>query len=350
MCNGKTNNIMAQLNYKRRLENLQNRKADPLSNFKGLSESFERNTLPENVKYLMESMRPIDEKYNSATKQASDNVKSHLERELNVSFSRNYRNQGSVMTNTNIKLYSDIDLLAIIGGYHYLAPALLPSPNPYLGNPYADIIDLRKQSTEILKRQYDDVDTTGKKSIAIFNKNLRRKVDVVFSFWYNTSEFQKTTEEYYRGIYLFDFEKSQQILDYPFAHILNVNSKGNNTSDGSRKGIRLLKSLKVDSDINIDLNSFQLTTIVHSISNVDLIYYKGREIDIAEAISEELYKLITNNDYRRSIVSPNGTEHPLHNSNCIPELSKLKIDLDQLIRDCKAEFTNYYSKQAILNY
>jgi len=341
---------MAQLNYKRKLENLQNRKADPISSFTDLSESFSSIRLAENVKYLIEAMRPIDEKYNAITREAAENVKNHLERDLTLSFDRHYRNQGSVMTGTNIKLYSDIDLLNVVGAYHYLAPALLPAPNPYQGEPDADIFELRRQSTITLKNQYDEVDTSGKKSVSIYNKNLRRKVDVVFSFWYNTKEFENSGNEYYRGIYLFDFEKRQRLLDYPFAHISNVNAKGNLTSDGSRKGIRLLKSLKADSEQVIELSSFQLTSLVHAIPNERLLYYKGQELDIAQAMSEELYRLINNSSYRINLSSPNGTEHPFQDGACVLELIKLKSDLDQLISDCKNEFGNYLSKQMILKY
>jgi len=334
---------MANLNYKRRLENLQSRRYDPVEQkFVNLSESFSKAYIPENLKYLIESMRPIERKYNDKTLEAADNVMGHLERGFELSFDRDYRKQGSVMSGTNIKLYSDIDLLAIINDYCFLEPALCPPKSPYLGVPTSDIEILRKQATSILKLQYNEVDDTGTKSIAVFNKNLRRKVDVVFSFWYNTTEYENRRNEYFRGIYLFDFPKKSKILDYPFAHISSVNLKGDNTNDGSRKGIRLLKTLKADSETDIDLNSFQLTTIVHNIDNSSLYYYKSRELEIAQVMSDEINRLITDAGYRKSVKSPNGTENPLSDDACVICLTALKRDLDLLIQDCRGEVKSLF--------
>src|SRR5690242_6839137 len=236
---------MATLNYSKRLNNLRTRKFDSVLNESTLSKAFDSYDMPENLKYLMESMRPIDKKYNDITLQASENVRNHLERELKLHFGRDYRTQGSVICNTNIQLYSDIDLLNIIARYAYLHPEL-PNNNPYNdSDPEVDIEQLRNQSTKIMKANYDTVDDSGEKSIWIYNKNLRRKVDIVFAYWYNTASYYKNSDEYYRGVQLYDFHARQrQDVDYPFAHIQNVNWKGTNTNDGSRRGIRLLKNLK----------------------------------------------------------------------------------------------------------
>lgn len=88
---------MATLDYKRRLENLQNRKFDNDLNKSVLSKSFSRTDFPENVKYLMESMLPIESNYNNKTIEAAQRVQNHLEKGFNLHYSRAYRNQGSVM-------------------------------------------------------------------------------------------------------------------------------------------------------------------------------------------------------------------------------------------------------------
>ena len=85
-----------------------------------------------------------------------------------------------------------------------------------------------------------------------------------------TQQYEETkgerNDEYYRGIYLYKFPNGPRELDYPFAHIHQVNSKGETTTDGSRRGIRLLKTLRADSDTELkSLKSFHLTTIVHAI-------------------------------------------------------------------------------------
>ena len=274
---------MAIINYRQRLQNIQDRKFDRELKESVVSKTFSSQEIPENIKYLAESMRKIDQQYNSKTYDAANRVQKHLEDNLSLHFNRVYRTQGSVITNTNIKVHSDFDLLTIVDKYHYNEPLVKNSSDYTQSDPDEDILELRSQSTKIMREIYDDVDSSGKKGISIFNKSLNRKVDLVFCFWYHTQKYIETKNEYYKGIYLYEFPFKRRILDYPFAHINNVNHKGDNTNDGARKGIRLLKNLKADSDRKIDLTSFHLTSLVHSIENELLNYSFGNEILIAKA-------------------------------------------------------------------
>jgi hypothetical protein len=342
---------MATLNYAKRLNNLQARKFDDVLNESALSKAFDSYDMPANLKYLLESMRAIDKKYNDVTIQASDNVRNHLERELNLHFNRDYRTQGSVVCGTNIQLHSDIDLLNIIARYHYL-PANVLVTNPYTeSDPKIDIEQLRDQSTRIMRAKYDDVDSTGVKSIWIYNKNLRRKVDIVFAYWYNSEQYLEHNSEYYRGVQLYDFPaRERQDSDYPFAHIQNVNQKGDYTNDGSRRAIRLLKNLKADSDQKNGLSSFQLTSLVHSIDNNRLQYRTGLEWSIAKAVSDEMMKLIENAAYRKQVKSPNAMESPLSDDGLVAEIKKLKSELDELLADTAKEIQSPSLIKALQTY
>ncbi|MFC0773391.1 hypothetical protein [Terrimonas alba] len=338
------------LNYQRRLENLRGRRFDPDLQKSILSESFLKAQIPEDLKYLAESMQPIENSYNEKTIEAANNVKNHLERGLNLTFSRDYRHQGSVMTKTNIRTHSDIDLLTVIASYWYQQKELAES-DKYKGDPKVDIEELRRQAIQILKRIYDEVDDSGSKAITIYNKNLRRKVDIMPCYWYNLEEYEANRDEYWRGVYLYDFNLHQRTkLDYPFAHIRSVDSKGNLTNDGSRRGVRLIKNLKVDSDEKIELSSFQLTSIVHSVENAKLYYVGGSELSIAENISFQLDKMISDPSFRKSVKSPNGTENPLTDDAIVPHCGLLKKDLDQLILDCKSDLRNNYFEKAMKDY
>lgn len=342
---------MAALDYTRRIQNLQDRRFDRELQKSVLSESFRRSTLPSSVKYLIESMMPIDEKYNEKTVEAANRVQTHLESKLNLHFKRDYRSQGSVKTRTNIKVHSDYDLLAIISRYHYNATDV-ENTNTYTeSDPTEDIKALRKQSENILDEIYDIVDKKGKKSISIFNKSLNRKVDVVFCYWYHTKDYYEQNDEYYRGVYLFDFHEEKKIRDFPFAHIQNVNYKGNQTNDGSRKGIRLLKTLRADSEEKIDLSSFHLTTLVHDMENEELYFDKrGKEILIANSISNQLAKVISDPHYRKGIKCPNGTEMPFKDDSILSELIKIKRELDSLLEDISRELQSPINKRELLIY
>ncbi|ASS49908.1 MAG: hypothetical protein A3D31_10035 [Candidatus Fluviicola riflensis] len=332
------------LNYEQRLQNLRNRRFDNEINESRLTKSFNLSEIPKNIKYLMESMTKIDKEYNDKTIDAAKKVQSHLEGKLNLHFQRDYWMQGSVMTSTNIIIHSDIDLLTIIGRYHFPGPGV-PNQYPYNeSDPNSDIKELRRQSEKIMEMIYDEVDKSGKKGITIFNKSLKRKVDLVFCFWYYSKEYHETKNDYYKGLYLFDFTKDQKELDYPFAHMREVNFKGDATNDGSRMGIRLLKTLKADSIEKIGLTSFQITTIVHSIDNSVIYHYPGKDITIAKALSNQLDKLINNPYYRSSVESPNGTESPL-TEDIVPDMKLIKADLDQLIEDVQKEiYLTYFEK------
>ena len=340
------------LNYSQRLQNLQQRKYDPELRKSMVSEAFGKSFVPENIEYLLEATKSIDSKYNEKTIEASTRVKNHLENEFQLHFLRAYRTQGSVRTKTNIKTYSDIDLLTIIDRYFFVGPGVA-NDNPYTASDHDDdILEMRKQATKILRKIYDEVDDSGSKCISIKNKSLNRKVDVVFAFWYNTKQYEDNqNNEYYRGIHLYDFPKKQREADFPFATIGQVNSKGDNTYDGSRKGTRLIKNLRADNE-NIDLNSFKLTSIVHSIKSNDLEYTGvGSEINIAQSISSQLTRLIDDKEFRINIDSPNGMEKPLKDDACVSEMKKLKKDLDELIIDCASELRHSLTvKKGILNY
>lgn len=340
------------LNYAKRLENLQQRKYDPELKKAMVSESFGKKVVPENIEYLLEATKPIDSKYNEKTIEASTRVKNHLEKEFQLHFMRAYRTQGSVRTKTNIRTYSDIDLLTIIDRYFFVGPGVVNS-NPYTESDHNDdICEMRRQTIKILRNVYDEVDDSGCKCVSIKNKSLNRKVDVVFAFWYNTKQYEDSSfNEYYRGVFLFDFQKKQREVDYPFATIDQVNSKGDSTYDGSRKGIRLIKNLRSDND-KIDLNSFKLTSIVHSIGNNELSYTgPGSELNIAQSVSGQLTRLIDDKVYRINIKSPNGIEKPLKDDACVSEMEKLKKDLDELILDCKSELSKSLTiKREILSY
>lgn len=335
------------IDYEKRLESIRARRFDNELNESVLTKSFSSTSIPKNIKYLMESMIKIDKKYNDRTIEAAKRVQKHLEDGLDLHFSRAYRTQGSVTTSTNIKVHSDFDLLTIVDKYHFIGNGVLNN-NPYTDSvPNSDIKNLRNQSEKIMKNFYDEVDNKGKKSISIFNKNLNRKVDIVFCFWYNSKKYEETANEYYRGIYLFDFLKEEKILDYTFAHINQVNSKGDATNDGSRKAIRLLKTLKADNE-EIELTSFHLTTIAHSIENVELYYKAGSEIRIAKAVSKQLEKLINDSNYRKNIESPNGIEKPLKDDT-VYGMKKIKSDLDELITDVHKEiYLGYFEKGELI--
>lgn len=342
---------MATLDYVRRMANLENRRFDRELKESTFSKSASAAFIPAGLKYLLESTRPIGDKHNQKSLEAAEKVVKHLEGSLDLHFSRAYRTQGSVRTNTNIKVHSDFDLLVAIDRYFYPEK---PNGNNYTASdPNIDIRSLRKEVTSIMKDTYDEVNDEGTKGIYIYNKNLGRKVDIVFCFWYHSVKYQETHDEFYKGIHLYDFHNNKRLdKDFPFAMIQNVNHKGESTNDGSRRGIRLLKTLRADATEDLShLKSFQLTSIVHGIPNEKIFYQPGAEVRLAESVSQELDKLISDPSYRKARLCPKGIEHPLDNDKVVPDLQVIKDDLDILIGDTKGELIkSTFLTEAVKNY
>ena len=95
-------------NYTQRLEKLKNRRLDEQLQKAVLSKSFSDIRIGESVKYALESMSPIDPSYTRNTYLASENIRNNLTKGLNSKgLIVEYRHQGSVETDTHIKLHSD---------------------------------------------------------------------------------------------------------------------------------------------------------------------------------------------------------------------------------------------------
>ena len=169
--------------------------------------------------------------------------------------------------------------------------------------------------------------------------------------WMYTSESNPCLLYTSRGIYLYNFkQKMRTKKDYPFATVSQVNTKGDLTADGSRRGIRLLKTLKADNEA-IGLSSFHLTSLVHAIENTRLAYIPGNELQIARAVSDQMTRLINDSTYRKSILCPIEIETPFQKDELVVELKKLKDDLDVLIEDASKEIISSIPLQkAILTY
>ncbi len=332
-------------NYTIRLEKLKKRRLDDQLQKAILSESFSDIKISESVKYALESMSSIDASYTKNTYIASENIRNNLVVGLsNKGLSVEFRYQGSVETDTHIKLHSDIDLLVFTEKFHSMELPLIPS-NPYQGDPLQDLKELRQESYNVLNKIYTQVDNSKAKSIQVFPTNPKRKVDVVPANWVNTQDYHTTSNEKYRGIHLYDKDNHSRQKDYPFMHIANVKAKNNLVSGGLAKLVRLLKTLKVDADYEIKLSSFEITSIVYAMDNNLLNKPKYQELLLLNEGSKQLDKVITNKVYRESLMSPNGKENVFGTSEAkVIELKKLKLELDELIEDITEQLRKQFKR------
>ncbi len=111
------------------------------------------------------------------------------------------------------------------------------------------ILILRNTARDELRKAYPeaDIDDENNKSLKITGGSLRREVNVVPSIWWDNSDYQLSQEESDCGVMILHREKHERIYNSPFVHIKRIESKCNHSNGGLRKSIRLLKTVKSDS-------------------------------------------------------------------------------------------------------
>ena len=237
--------------------------------------------------YIRLAMKGVEPEYTQKSKDAGERVKEHLTSKLSdVTF----RYQGSVMTDTHIKGYSDIDLLTICDKFYSYdvtnIKLILETPerrekyyqssieklqhevniSSYQGNSLDDLRNLRLNSEKILTETYEICDTKKPKAIKIINKSLNREVDVVIANWYDDVTSIINDKGDYRGIQVYNKDThSKEKADYPFLSIKRINERSSETNGRLKKMIRFLKNSKANSDHDIDLSSFDINAICYDI-------------------------------------------------------------------------------------
>ncbi len=332
-------------NYSKKLQNLQARRLDNLTKAFSVSESFNRKTYGESTTYALEAMEPISDAYTQNTYKAVDRIKAQLEpglREYGIDVE--FRYQGSVPTNTHIKLYSDIDLLTIHGAFFSLQPPQTPT-YPYEGDPLEDLQNLRRKTFRILDTVYTscDIDDTGSKCISISGGSLNRKVDIIASNWYNALIYVDNPDEANRGIQILDRDKNQRIVNFPFLHIYWINEKDKRVNGNEKRMIRLLKSLKADADEEIKVSSYDIASLVYRMDDSSLLVTGLERLKLLKNTNDFLLKVINDSTFRDSLWVANGTRKIFTSGGAsVSEVAKLQRELQDLVIEIAREIRPLY--------
>lgn len=296
---------------------------------KSFNEELSTLSYSDALTFVRLAMKSVEPEYTEKSKEAGDKVKTHLSNGLsNVSF----RYQGSVMTNTHIKGHSDIDLLAISDRFYTLDSNRISeilndsitkskfhsssinklvvenNKSDYEGNPIEELKKLRLNSETILYGVYDECDTTKPKAIKITNKNLNRDVDIVIASWYDDVRSIIYDKGDNRGIQIYNkayhFRESP---DYPFVRIHNINSRSSETKGRLKKMIRFLKTIKAESEVDIDLTSFDISAICYDIDVTKYRYLSYPEL--VNVLCHQLKSISTNQRHSDDVASIDDREY-----------------------------------------
>lgn len=346
-----------------------------MKNYRQLTESIKNQINPENyvfeksfsdelssisysdtLTFIRMAMKAVEPEYTKRTKDAGDKVKSHLDSELQ---NKTFRYQGSVMTDTHIKGYSDIDLLVISTKFYSWAAnrvnEILDSPterdkfyssilekleseesiSSYEGNSLDDLRKLRTDSERVLSSTYNICDISKPKSIRIKNLNLNREVDIVIANWYDDVRSIMYDKGENRGIQIYNkINNSQGNPDYPFISISRINDRSSQTNGRLKKMIRFMKNVKAHSELDIDLSSFDINAVCYDIPSSkysNLTYY-----DLVRVIYEQLYSICNDRNHAENIVSVDDREYIFRNQpKKISNLKKLLEEIQGIYNDLK---------------
>src|ERR1043166_3134971 len=264
-----------------RLQRLQNRRIDPSIRVGEVNEAYKRLTTEDTaVRYAIGTMQPIDPAYTKNTIDERTRVENQLDNgykatSLTVSFDY----QGSVTNDTHIRAHSDVDLLTVEERFYVVQPPNTPAAI-YHGDSVADLRQLRRIAASTLKTAFPaaTVDETSGKAINISGGSLRREVDVIACNWWHTIEYRQSRQKHWLGIEILDNVKGIRIPNKPFLHNKLIQDRDTTTNGGLRKIIRLLKSMKYDSDEKIDLSSYDINGIAYNMPDHQLTARVGQDL------------------------------------------------------------------------
>lgn len=323
---------------------------------KAFSDELSTISYNEVLTYIRLSMKSVEPEYTQRSMDAGERVKEHLSKELT---DVTYKYQGSVMTNTHIKGYSDIDLLAISDKFYSYDASnikqLLASPerrnkfyqtsldklekevnnSSYSGNVIDDLKSLRTKSEIVLTKTYNECDVTKPKSIKIKNLSLNREVDTVIANWYDDVSSIINNKGDYRGVQIYNKDtNSRENADYPFLSIKRINERSSETNGRLKKMIRFLKNSKANSDQNIDLSSFDINAICYDINTS--LYEKLSFHELIPVIYNQMKKITTDNNKADDLVSVDGREYIFRNRPAKKENLKLLLaEIEAIFVDLK---------------
>jgi hypothetical protein len=300
-----------------------------------LKEAYASLQEDEAVIYLVGAMEPVDSSYTKKTYEEGGRVSQQITTGLGQhNLAAEYEYQGSVTKNTHIRAYSDLDLLVIEKRFTTLEPPQQPAI-PYKGDPIQDLLQIRRICISHLRSAYPKatVDDSGPRSVKISGGSLARTVDVVPSNWFDTNQYaQHNNAKVFRGVHVLNAHKPDREPDQPFVHGALINYKDGNTLGNTRKLVRLLKSLKYDSDSKVTMSSYDIESLVYRMDDATMQHPRGQEVQLAGACFLWLRKVEADQTLRESLYVPDGKRKIFAQDKAtLQQLSALNAELAQLI-------------------
>jgi hypothetical protein len=333
-----------------RLDKLRSRRLDPFVKTAELFEAYDH--LPaedSSVKYAIGAMQPIDPEYTQKTIDERKRIEKQLsDGYVALGLAVDFDYQGSLTNDTHIRVYSDIDLLTVEKRWFGIEPPNAPQ-YPYAGNPLQNLKELRSNAVKILRPAFPTatLDETGSKAINISGGSLRRRIDVIACAWWHTTDYILYQKKQWIGIEILDNEMSQRIPNKPFLHNSRIAERDVLTNGGLRKVIRLLKSLKYDSENGVDLSSYDIVGIVYNIFTEWLTFGPGQDLLLIKNCQNYLHYLLQDSTHRELIEVPNKMRKVFCPEGASENgLKQVSLELDALVTEIEQGLSRSFRKLA----
>jgi hypothetical protein len=315
-----------------RIARLYERKYDPQTRRPHLKEASRGlGSIPQEVqKYLQMSMEPVDRAYTEESYAECSKVAKQVDQLLGRhDISVEFDVQGSVTNNTHIRYHSDVDLLVLPKHFLYLQPPLVPSWG-YQGDPVEELLEIRRICEESLPTTFPSAELEmGAKAVSISGGSLGRKVDVVPASWLDTEAYRASNNKMHRGVCVLDTRNRLLIDNFPFLHNARIEARDRQTNGGLRRLIRLVKSIRADSDVKPNCSSYHITALCF---HLPLHKFSVHPRRLLHNFFSFVYGLIQDEESRSSFFVPNKTERVFDRLDP-QELIKLALEVADLAID-----------------
>ncbi|MEM9895319.1 MAG: hypothetical protein AAF789_03020 [Bacteroidota bacterium] len=315
------------MNYSLFLENLKKRRYDEAIKEHVLSDGFKRSKYPDVLKYTLESMVEIDPSY--AYKVYANSRRIHekiMARFKKKGIKVDYRYQGDLKTFSNILLYGDVEIIVI-------DKLSKEKPHVAIKKITGELLDALKDDPSFKSVNYND-----QTRIRIIASKPTCEIDLLPSVWVDSNEYIKSHNEIYRGIAEFDFKRKRVKKYLPFLNIARLNARDQRTNGNFRSLVRLLKSLKTDSEENIQLKNADINSIVYKIPESKLQLPPGKLLAVFPLIDKLLAKLAWEDKYFAALKSPSEKDRIFASRpEAKDEVIKLHKSFKQLMQDVQKE-------------
>ncbi|MEM9326611.1 MAG: hypothetical protein AAGA85_13185 [Bacteroidota bacterium] len=310
------------------LKKLHARRFDELQKQVYLSDAFLRSSFEPHMKYVLECMQPIPDRYSERLYHTSQRITDKLERDLSErTIEADFRYQGPRQTGTEVYLYGDIQVMVIL-------PPTAETEAELAVRLLGSQIEALCAGSSLFRTVAYDQNAAVQVTTS---KKPRSQIDILPCIWIDTKSYKDRSKEITRGIAEFDFVEDVRKSYLPFRNMARINRLDKRVKGNLKRLSRLLRSLQLDARESINLSSYELTCALYNMPEKRLRIEPRYILSLLPVISEYLDQLARYGMFRK-VMSPSKKELIFgHDESKGGELLKLKSILDDTIIDLQDE-------------